>query len=77
MIIIPFTSILREPYAHTITQLQTYSDHHILIISILKELMVNNFDCFFIAGLLKSAYSLTWGAHRIWGQDGGQSLALL
>ena len=26
---------------------------------------------------LESAYSLIWGAHRIWGEGGGKSLALL
>ena len=26
---------------------------------------------------LESAYSLIWGAHRIWGEGGGEALALL
>ena len=26
---------------------------------------------------LESAYSLNWGAHEIWGQGGGETLALL
>ena len=30
-----------------------------------------------IAGSLESAYSLNWGAHEIWGQGGGETLALL
>ena len=30
-----------------------------------------------IAGSLESAYSLNWGARRIWGQGGGEPLALL
>ena len=29
------------------------------------------------AGSLESAYSLNWGAHRIWGQGGGEPLAFL
>ena len=31
----------------------------------------------FIAGSLESAYSLSWGALRICGQGGGETLALL
>ena len=29
-----------------------------------------------IAGLLEAAYSLNWGAQKIWGNDGGETLAL-
>ena len=30
-----------------------------------------------IAGSLESAYSLNWGALKIWGKGGGETLALL
>ena len=32
---------------------------------------------FFITGLLEAAYSLNWGAQKIWGKGGGETLALL
>ena len=32
---------------------------------------------FIIAGSLESAYSLNWGAQEIWGEGGGETLALL
>ena len=31
----------------------------------------------FIAGSLETAYSLNWGAQKIWGKGGGETLALL
>ena len=34
-------------------------------------------DVSFLLARLGSAYSLIWGAHRIWGQGGGEPLALL
>ena len=33
--------------------------------------------CLFIAGSLEAAYSLNWGAQKIWGKDPGETLALL
>ena len=30
-----------------------------------------------IAGSLEAAYSLNWGAQKIWGKGGGETLALL
>ena len=30
-----------------------------------------------VAGSLEAAYSLNWGAQKIWGKDGGETLALL
>ena len=30
-----------------------------------------------IAGLLEAAYSLNWGAQKIWGKGGGETLTLL
>ena len=31
----------------------------------------------FLLARLESAYSLIWDAHRIWGEGGGEALALL
>ena len=31
----------------------------------------------FIAGSLEAVYSLNWGAQKIWGKGGGETLALL
>ena len=30
-----------------------------------------------VAGSLEAAYSLNWGAQKIWGKGGGETLALL
>ena len=35
-----------------------------------------NFNMLFV-GLLEAAYSLNWGAQKIWGKGGGETLALL
>ena len=33
--------------------------------------------CIIFAGSLEAAYSLNWGAQKIWGKGGGETLALL
>ena len=41
----------------------------------LKESATQLFPIF--AGSLEAAYSLNWGAQKIWGKSGGETLALL
>ena len=36
-----------------------------------------SYDMSLIAGSLEAAYSLNWGAQKIWGKGGGETLALL
>ena len=35
------------------------------------------FNKLIFAGSLEAAYSLNWGAQKIWGKGGGETLALL
>ena len=53
-----------------------YKYLHIKIcIGIFKEVF-KHYECI-IAGSLEAAYSLNWGAQKIWGKGGEETLALL
>ena len=47
------------------------------VFSLYSKLIYFIIDNCLVAGSLEAAYSLNWGAQKIWGKGGGKTLALL